>query len=388
MDQAGPDGYPGEGELEFASQMLNGRMLLQCGPCVRGYGEGPVLLMMRLVLTEDPQGHVSEHFILHRSWIKAEPEYADGGGSIASTPHASQSSAAGPNTLFASPAPLLSDQAGGPAALTRDFTEEMLILTSAGCHMAAAAATVYTEELPTSILGEVEMAKKEVRDAVTQVGFPVSEYLQCLASAAVVVFNRRLTDFHLRDYILLFYLMEGDNRIRAHNGTLYTYSGGVWKQFSGLISDAALGRTKAFLLHLEGLFRLLPKKVVRARHTTLSAVLKIFSSYRTQDEQHLLAKFVDKCIFGMGTTPLTAQNELLQAEDGEYNHEVMPDASAAAPEAAGVWDDKPGVPWTVHVANALIRVSSTLLSHLMAKRFYQMLVEWCATPCLGLNILL
>ncbi len=69
-------------------------------------------------------------------------------------------------------------------------------------------------------------------------------------------------------------------------------------------------------------------------------------------------------------------------EDGDDLQEVWADGPAA-PAAAAVWDDKPGVPWTAHTVNSLIRVSSTLMPHLIATRVYQLLVEWCATPGCG-----
>ena len=47
----------------------------------------------------------------------------------------------------------------------------------------------------------------------------------------------------------------------------------------------------------------------------------------------------------------------------------------------------PSTPWTIHVASAMVQVSSVLLNELLSKRFFQMLIEWCDTPCqiLGLT---
>ena len=39
------------------------------------------------------------------------------------------------------------------------------------------------------------------------------------------VFSRRLSDFRLRDHILLFYLMEGDTGVRAHSGSSFSTVG-------------------------------------------------------------------------------------------------------------------------------------------------------------------
>ena len=43
------------------------------------------------------------------------------------------------------------------------------------------------------------------------------------------------------------------------------------------------------------------------------------------------------------------------------------------------------LPWTIYVADALVKVSSTLLSHVLTKRFIHMIIEWCDTPSLWLR---
>ena len=48
--------------------------------------------------------------------------------------------------------------------------------------------------------------------------------------------------------------------------------------------------------------------------------------------------------------------------------------------------EDPTIPWTIHVANAMFKVSSVLLNQLLSKRFFQMLVEWCDTPCQILSL--
>jgi len=52
--------------------MLRGRVLLQCGSLVSSYGEGKLLFLIRFVLVTDLNGHMSEHFVLVRSWLTPE----------------------------------------------------------------------------------------------------------------------------------------------------------------------------------------------------------------------------------------------------------------------------------------------------------------------------
>ena len=63
------DGYPGEDDFGHAADMWEGRLLLQCGPCMRGYGNGNVLCLLRCVTVKDPTGHRSGHCVVLRSWM-------------------------------------------------------------------------------------------------------------------------------------------------------------------------------------------------------------------------------------------------------------------------------------------------------------------------------
>ena len=90
-----------------------------------------------------------------------------------------------------------------------------------GGHSAAAASAVYEEDVDETIHLEIENAEKGVAKAVEARGLHVSARLCKLAAAALLVYCRRMTDFHLRDLIVLFLLIEG---MRAHNGTLFMFT--------------------------------------------------------------------------------------------------------------------------------------------------------------------
>ena len=67
--------------------------------------------------------------------------------------------------------------------------------------------------------------------------------------------------------------------------------------------------------------------------------------------------------------------------DPDRDDEKLPLHAAPAEDAEDI-----NVPWTLHVANAVIRVTTSLLSQLVSKMFFQMLIEWSDTPCLSLEL--
>ena len=66
---ASPEGYPGELATSCAVNMLGGRVLLQCGTCLRHNGRGEPDCMLRCVIHSDLAGHRGEHFVVCRSWL-------------------------------------------------------------------------------------------------------------------------------------------------------------------------------------------------------------------------------------------------------------------------------------------------------------------------------
>ena len=130
----------------------------------------------------------------------------------------------------------------------------------------------------------------------------LSPYSQKVACAARLVICRRITDFQLRDHILLFYLMEGGPGIRDHNGTLYLYNKGAWSTSAGLISDALLGPSKAFLLEVEWLVRALLPTTKRNEVDMIAAVLQVFCDQGHASEEDLSRTPHQNCVRGHRTS--------------------------------------------------------------------------------------
>ena len=71
---------------------------------------------------------------------------------------------------------------------------------------------------------------QEVSDATCghRASGSVSAHLHEIASAALFMCCRLMENVHLRDLVLLFFLLEAQERLRAHNGTPRMTTRGAW----------------------------------------------------------------------------------------------------------------------------------------------------------------
>ena len=73
---------------------------------------------------------------------------------------------------------------------------------------------------------------------------------------------------------MLVYIVEGGERMRAHDGTCYIYSDGAFTNFTGIVTEATLMRIGSYMLRLEGLCRLLDGRTTRKDEDVLEAIDK------------------------------------------------------------------------------------------------------------------
>ena len=128
-------------------------------------------------------------------------------------------------------------------------------------------------------------------------------------------------------------------------------------------------RTRTFLLQLEGLFGNNPMTTRRNEEDALAAVIRLFSAASRMSETALLTKLSDKCIFGL------AQNS--------ERHSVFSRAEDMLDTAPPRVECPNGRAARTVASEGCRR--TVLLSHLLSKRFDQMLIEWCDTPCPALR---
>ena len=146
--------------------------------------------------------------------------------------------------------------------------------------------------------------------------------------------------------------------------------------FAGLISDSILGRTKTFLLHLEGLFRTLLLKTPGTERYPLDAVLLLCLDLQNFTEDDFLTSLCERCVHGMSSRRRSAPPVFI---DMDQDDQTLPFHPVPVEDAEDL-----NVPWTLHEASSMIRVTKALSSQLVSLIFIQMLIEWCDTPCLSL----
>lgn len=65
----GGGGYPGESEMKFMAEYLNGTVALHAADHTTLHGHGPLVAQIRFLMKADGAGHLSPHFAVHQSWM-------------------------------------------------------------------------------------------------------------------------------------------------------------------------------------------------------------------------------------------------------------------------------------------------------------------------------
>lgn len=168
-----------------------------------------------------------------------------------------------------------------------------------------------------------------------------------LTLGALALYTKRIIDIGLCEHVLLLHIMEGDNYIRSHDGTFYFYDDGAFRIYSGVISESVLGRCKAYLLALQGLFRKLADK----------------QPVPTADSDEEL---------------LTRLNRIWldQTSQGETSQQVIVNLTkhalhAPKPDEENRWN---------HLCYNVCKLSPAIEQELMGRKLITYYIEWCSTP--------
>ena len=127
-----------------------------------------------------------------------------------------------------------------------------------------------------------------------------------LLAAALMLYRTRLVDLYIREQVLILWIIDGGVRLRVHSGICYLYGHkGSFDTYKGFPSEHIFQRIKAFLLVLEGMFRLLPSQtqglmtvcgmpwlqrwmnVNRSRHGIRSVLMQLYFLLGVGSEQVL-----------------------------------------------------------------------------------------------------
>ncbi len=215
-----------------------------------------------------------------------------------------------------------------------------------------------------SILQQTRRLRKLVKER-----FPCwSRHLVGLATGALAIYRLRLVDMFRREYALLLWLIEGDDYLRAHDGAAYLYhNDGAFVAYRGIPPESTFGRVKAYLLRLEGLFRLLPRDVKRVDEDLLNAFNACLNSFATVD--NFYRRCEEAAIFNLGD-----RRRVVERGSGRRSD----DADTYADEESATTDAP--MHWPSHTATALSKVGLQLQKELLDERVITYIIEWCETP--------
>ena len=190
--------------------------------------------------------------------------------------------------------------------------------------------------------------------------FPdMGEDLLRICVGALAVYRLRLTDVHVRELVMLLWIVEGDTHMRCHGGNLYFFHHGAFTLHRGIPPEGTLARCKKYCLRLEGLFRLLDNDPMRNDREVLSAI------------ETLLANHNGSAIDLLNVCEDTAQ--------GSFPKRGQRGRSAAeqAGEEVGAADHGGR---GARTADALSKAGWTLQSKLIDDKIFNLVVEWCDSP--------
>ena len=209
------------------------------------------------------------------------------------------------------------------------------------------------------IMNETRLAYEKVSS--TCPNYP-SE-LKRLMVGALASFRFRLVDITIREHVHLLYIIEGKERLRAHQGMCYVYKDGAFTPFTGVPTQSMLGRVKRFFLELEGMFRAMSPSIERTPDALINAITDLVNACGGTDACR--SRWQDVAIAHSGAPQRRQRQDQQQAQDG--------DAGADADDR----DERH--PWTKTVAWALSRSSASLQREILNRNVIPYYVEWCET---------
>ena len=198
----------------------------------------------------------------------------------------------------------------------------------------------------------VEQTATIRHNVIAQAG-EIPEDLLRVIVASTVVYRMRLSDMHVREQVLLLWIIEGEIHMRCHGGDLYFYRGGAFTLHRGIPPQETLARCKRYMLYLEGLFRLLPGPSLKTDAELLNAVMSLYEEHNRNSRE-----FLSACEDAARAAVVRRSRSSRRLEEED-----------AAPE--------------VHdcsLADAISKVGLTMQRHLLDDKIFSLVVEWCDTP--------
>ena len=126
----------------------------------------------------------------------------------------------------------------------------------------------------------------------------MSDYLIRVCVGALAFARTRQADIHIREHAMVYWIAEGHRTLRFHSGDCYMKTpSGAFQQHRGVPPDQ--GRAQNFLMHVEGVFRKLPRRTERTVNSLLEGIQSIVDEF-AGDEAAMLESTVNCCLAFQG----------------------------------------------------------------------------------------
>ena len=185
----------------------------------------------------------------------------------------------------------------------------------------------------------------------------------------VLAFGRsRQADIFVREHALIYWIAEGGRTLRFHAGDCYMKTpSGAFQQHRGIPPDH--DRVQAFLLHVEGVFRLMPKSTPRTGQGFLDAVSTMWQEHNG-DLATFICACVDACLCFEGDPPRRGRQAGLA--DAGVGADGQPEVGEVAAPAQSTWN--------ASMAKTIMAVKKQLSVELTQDKLLHYMCEWCDGP--------
>lgn len=251
-----------------------------------------------------------------------------------------------------------------PGAATSDTDFEQFFASLAALNLQFQKEEEERVDTTDTILHKVRLWTETAKNML---GLDVPDYLVRL-SVGVLAFGRvRQADIFLREHALLYWIAEGGRTLRFHSGDCFMKTpSGAFQQHRGIPPDH--DRVQAYLMHVEGLFRLMSKATQRTTEHLLDAVKKMWSAHE-ENMSSLLEACVDACLtFEGDPVPRRGRH---QEQEREQADEGAPEEDRANPTQRS---------WNSHTAKTIMIVKKQISQELTQDKLLHYMSEWCDTP--------
>eukprot|EP00435_Cladocopium_sp_Y103_P038419 s1353_g10.t1 len=197
-------------------------------------------------------------------------------------------------------------------------------------------------------------------EQVTEHAPILSDYFVRVA-VAVLSFSRvRLADLYLREHALVYWIAEGGHTLRFHDGDCYMRTtSGAFQQHKGIPPDH--DRVQAFLMHVEGIFRLIASETSRDLGQILSAVATLWQAAGS-DAEELKRRCVEACLDYKGEANKRRGGRRPGADEEDAGEEAFAEV---------------GVPWMILAAKTVLAVKKQISREITEDKLLHYMSEWC-----------